>query len=191
MSAVEEDQMLVSIVLLLLGIGLGAGGILFGIRLRSHLVHGNGAVQPWRTIAVPIVDRTLPTAALSVAARLSAAARGDVVLLAVVQVPRTMAIDTEAPPSLESALSRLEDAERVVRDLGARVHGEVVRVRQISDLVGRACAETGAQVVVVEPDRASPGAIELLRALVEAKGPNPLDLVIAHQRPSALPPNER
>lgn len=182
--------MVVSILLLLLALLLGAAvgtGLAWVFWIRPRASHAARGRQPalWRSIAVPIVDRRLPEAALRTAARLSLAKGGRVVVLVPVQVPRTMNLEAVAPPGLDSAIERLEAAEAFVRRLGAEVHGEVVRGREIGDFVGRACQEAGVQVVVIEPDPASRATGELVRALVDARAPGHLDVVIARHPPAS------
>jgi hypothetical protein len=180
--------MLTSLLFLVVGAGLGAALSLLAQRLRHERSSSSSALQAWGTIAVPLVSGPLPYSALTTAARLGRATHALVVLLAVVQVPRTISMQADAPPGLDTALGRLDSAERVVREFGAEVHGEVVRVREIRDLVRRACEETGAQVVVVEPNAASQAANELVLALAGGSGPRNFDVVLTHGQAEARVP---
>jgi len=171
--------MLAGILLFVAGFVLGAG-LTLTVRRWLHVAAGEKTTpQVWRVIAVPILNGGVPRAALTVAARLSLATHGEVVVLTVVQIPRAVGIDAGSPPGLEAALARLETAEGIVRGLGAQVRGEIVRVREVGDLVGRACTESGAQAVVIEPNSASRATAELVHTLLEGKAGRSFDLVMA------------
>ncbi len=178
----ETMNVLIGSLLFAAGLVLGAALILIA-RRRPLTDPAAEATDPaWRAIAVPIVNGGMPRAALSVAARLSRATRGKVVVLTVVQIPRAVGLDAQSPPGLEAALTRLETAEGIVRGLGAQVQGEIVRVRELGDAIGRACRESGAEAVVLKPDATSRATAELLHALIEGRSTRDSDLVLAHSR---------
>ena len=170
------------VLIFLLGFAVGAAAALAGRRLNPAMRDHRDLTRSWRTLAVPIVNGSLPRAALITAGRIGAATGGHVALLAVVQVPRGMGIEAGNPPRLQTALTQLEAGEKLVRSLGAEVHGEVVRVRELGELVIHACEETGAQAVVIEPNPASRATNELLHTLVDSKGGRTFDLVLAPPR---------
>ena len=171
--------MFLAFLLLVAGIAIGVGVSVLWRRLGLGSSGRQGATRPWRVIAVPIVNDILPEAALASAAQLGVATHADVVPLVAVQVPRAMSLDCESPPGLAAALSRLEAAEAVVRRLGAEAHGEIVRVREMGDLAGRACEDTGAQVVVLEYNPSSRTTADLARTFIDAKLSCRFDLMLA------------
>ena len=170
------------IVFFVAGLMIGAALLWMVQRRRGRSLCSKRTGRAWRVIAVPIVNGCMPRSALSVAAGLGVAAHGTVVVLVVVQIPRTVGIDVQSPPELESALSRLDAAEGIVRALGASVRGELVRVREVGDLVGRACKESGAEAVILEPHTGSRATAELTHALLEGKDARSFDLVLAYAR---------
>jgi hypothetical protein len=171
---------LTGILIFVAGIVIGAVLMLLLQRPRRESgSHQSADRACWPVIAVPLVNGSMPRAALAVAARLSRATHGEVVVLSVVQVPRAIGLDSQSAPGLEPALSRLETAEAIVRGFGAAVHGEVVRVREVGDLVGRACLAAGAGAVVLEPNSGSRATTELMHALTEGKGGGSIDLILA------------
>ena len=168
---------------LLIVAALSAGvlaGLVIARRLRFGAGENGSAARLWQVIAVPMIENRLPEAALATAARLAKASGSHVTVLAVVPIPRTMSLNAEEAPGLEEALGCVDAAERFVRGRGAAVHGELVRVREVGELVQRACAEAGAQAVVVEVNSGSRPSQELLREFVERQGPHAFDIVVAH-----------
>jgi nucleotide-binding universal stress UspA family protein len=172
---------LAAIVLLLAGIAIGGGvALLWERRVRAKTAHGRGRQAAWRGVAVPIVGGALPVEALAVAARLGSAVGARVILVAIVQVPRTLSLEAESVPGLPRALDQLEQAEQQLHRLGAQVQSEVVRVREVGDFVERACAQAGAQLVVLESQPQSRSGRDLLRAFTEEKGAGGLDVLLTH-----------
>lgn len=175
---------LIWIVFVLVGALLGAGiSASFAYRRFGRSGPLPGAA-PWRLIGVPLVNGAPPRSALAVAARLSTAGHGQVVLLAIVSVPRTMNLEVETPPGLEAALGRIEEAEALVRGHGARVHSEVIKVREATDILRRICTEIGIDVLVLEPSAGARAMTELMNALATEKRAATLDIVITHGRAS-------
>ncbi|MGI8549288.1 MAG: hypothetical protein ACR2PL_00625 [Dehalococcoidia bacterium] len=167
-------------------VGLLAGAVVhrFWQRARTGRPCLRNPASIWPVLAVPIVNGKLPQTALETAARLSIAVGGQVVVLVAVQIPRSMSLEAPDPPGLDLALDRLDAAERMVVGLGSRVHGEIVRLRDVSEVAGRCLAETGAQAVVVEAAPRSRAAEDLLRSLTTGKRADDFAVVLAgrHQK---------
>jgi nucleotide-binding universal stress UspA family protein len=178
--------MFIVILLFVAGIALGVSAVLiWEHRVRARTAGSHNGLPAWQAIAVPIVNRTLPAEALLVAARLARAFDARVILIAILQVPRTMSLNAGTAPGMEAALDQLEAAERIVRSLGAQAQSEVIRVREMGEFVERAFAEVGAQIVVLESHPKSRATSDLVRTFTDERGLSPtFDVILTHSAKS-------
>jgi|SRR5579883_1296770 hypothetical protein len=177
---------MLALLLLVLGIELGVVASLGYVRLRRPAARRGGVTPSWAVIVVPVLGPSLPEAALSEAAGLARATGARAVVLGALRVPRTMNLDADEVPGLDAALARVEAAELLVRRAGAAVHAELARVRELSEVLDRACAEVGARLVVLEVGDGSQTAPDLLRAVAERRGPRSFDVLLTGRQTAPI-----
>jgi hypothetical protein len=178
--------MLVAVVCLIGGFALGVGAAIAASWYRRRGAPDRPASR-WPVVTVPVTGSALPETALTAGAQVAGALHARLVLLSPVQVPRTLSRDAESVPGLEKSLARAEAAEQFVRRLGAEAYGEVVRVRELAEVIDRACSEVGSGLVILEAKEGGRGAQELFHTVTERTGQRGFDVLLASSRTGTAP----
>jgi nucleotide-binding universal stress UspA family protein len=100
-------------------------------------------------ILVPIngnpTDDEMVTLACSIAKR----TKGEVHVIYIIEVKRTLPLDAELPPEAERGEMVLEQAERVAEELGLSIQADLLQARDVGSTIVDEARERGADLILL------------------------------------------
>jgi APA family basic amino acid/polyamine antiporter len=132
------------------------------------LVLGPSLTIEYRTIVVPVVRTGETEEALVAAARLAAERGATVVIVTVLEVPRSLPLDAALPQEQDAAEELLDDAQALVESYGVHAVTRLVRARTAGRAIVEEARRRNAELVVVgAPRRAVAGRRRLFGGTVD------------------------
>jgi nucleotide-binding universal stress UspA family protein len=102
-----------------------------------------------KRILVPIngnpTDDEMVTLACSIAKR----TKGEVHVIYIIEVKRTLPLDAELPPEAERGEMVLEQAERVAEELGLSIQADLLQARDVGSTIVDEARERGADLILL------------------------------------------
>jgi APA family basic amino acid/polyamine antiporter len=117
------------------------------------LVLGPSLTIEYRSIVVPVTRSPESEEALVAAARVAAERRARVAVVAVLEVPLSLAVDADMPDEEREANELLDDARALVEEYGVRTSTRLVRARRAGPALVEEAGRLGAELIVVGAER--------------------------------------
>lgn len=105
-------------------------------------------VHPKR-IVVPLLDQETWRDAVEVACSLASEHKTEILLVHVLEIPRTLGLDVPLPEAEEKARALLEAARSMVAQRNLRAESRILRHRSATEAIVELAHATGAQVIVM------------------------------------------
>jgi nucleotide-binding universal stress UspA family protein len=102
-----------------------------------------------RRIMVPVVDAPYSGRGVELACRLGAKQKSEIALVYVIEVPRTLPLETPLPAVEETAERVLKTAAEIVELNGLTAHTHIRRAREASEGIIRAARDEEADLIVM------------------------------------------
>ncbi len=139
----------------------------------------------YRSILVPVADNVETDTALDVACRLAAEHGSSITALAVVEVPPVLPLGAHMLAEEADAKLLLRRAESVAESYGIRLHGCVVRGRDVGSVIAAEASSRAVELVVIGAARSRRGPVGSTVETVLKRSPCRV-LVIAQPQPAAV-----
>ncbi len=118
--------------------------------------------QRVQDLLVPVDGSPPGFDALALACLISRRNKGTVYVVYVIEVARTMALDTELDADARNAESVLQQAEKIARESDCKIEGEILQARDAGHAIVDEALERGVSAIAIGVDYQMPlGELEL------------------------------
>ena len=118
-------------------------------RVGPEVARARHSVGALRRIVVPVVGTDYSRRGVELACRLGRDQKAEIVLVSVIEVPRTLPLGAAMPEAEQEAREALEEAQQLVRLHGLEADVHVERARSASAGILKVAADHAAHVIVM------------------------------------------
>lgn len=105
-------------------------------------------ISPKRVL-VPVNGNPTDEEMIQLACELVRRSRGDVHVIYIIEVKRTLPLDADLPPEAERGETVLEQAERRAEELGERIQADLLQARDVGPTIVDEARERGADLILL------------------------------------------
>jgi nucleotide-binding universal stress UspA family protein len=107
------------------------------------------AVIAPKRILVPIDGNSASDEIVALACTIAQRTKGEVQVIYIIEVKRTLPLDADLPPEAEKGEMVLEQAERVAEKFEGRIQADLLQARDVGPTIVDEARERGADLIVI------------------------------------------
>lgn len=143
--------------------------------------------QRVQDILVPVDGKPPGFDALALACTISRRNKGMVYAVYVIEVARTMALDTELDADAHTAEAVLQQAEKIASEVDCNIEGEILQARDAGHAIVDEAMERGVSAIAIGVDyKRLPGELELSETAHYVMGHAPCQVILVREAAQAV-----